>query len=433
MLGQYRRGPGGRNWRTSAPKKVETPSPPYGTLLKSIEVKDLDGESTSFSQTATITDSRLVASYNWVDGNTVEPTILVPGKPPRWTPLTEAMNLAQDSGEYFRDKNAARYPKHPMEPAVLALLATDPAVRTKLDVIGCGSTIGNLLRFVRGKDKPFRMLVELVQDTVFFIRRENSPTELLHDVYGYGHTFPEVYTSWEPDVKGSASHQRLVRYSFGGLQLIVRFEGDGYLAKSPSSSEASQDASVDDLISGLPVAANISEKVSSGTKLKVQRAGEVVDQDFIFDLKTRSVNKKNDQDTLGEELPRMWVSQIPNFILAYHTRGVFHDIEVSDVHQDVEEWEKTHNQQLSKLAALIHRIIVEVRGRPDGKLELCNDGSGELEFREQRSEAGDALSVETKALWVKDVDSDEPDIVWAADDDYTACTESCGYCGQCTY
>src|ERR1700749_471756 len=94
------------------------------------------------------------------------------GKPPRWTPLTEATKLPEDSGEYFRDKNAARYPKHPMEPAVLTLLATDPKIRTTLDFIACESTIGNLLRFVRYQAKPFRILVELVQDTILLIRRE---------------------------------------------------------------------------------------------------------------------------------------------------------------------------------------------------------------------------------------------------------------------
>jgi hypothetical protein len=319
-----------------------------------------------------------------------------------------------------------------MEPAVLALLATDPKIRTMLDVIACGSTIGNLLRFVRNQAKPFRILVELVQDTILLIRRENSPTELIPGVYGYGHTFPEAYTCWDPDVKGSISHQRLVRYSFGKLRLVVRFEGDGYLAKTPYSTKTLEDATVDDLIPGLIVAGNISEELSPGTKLNVQRAGEVVGQDIVFDLKTRSVKKK-DLDTLGEELPRMWVAQISKFILAYHSNGVFDDIEVMDVHKEVKEWEKAHNTELSKLATLVHKIIAEVHGRPNGKLELCHDGSGKLQIREQLSDAGDALSTETKALWVKDVSSAETDIAWTGDEDYTACTEACGYCGQCTY
>lgn len=348
-------------------------------------------------------------------------------------PLSKPPKLAEDSGSYFRDKNAARYPNHPMEPSVLAALAANSTTfQSKVDVVACGSTLGNLLRFIRNKDKPFRILVELVHDVVFLIRRENSPTELIPGVYGFGHTFPEAYTSWDPDVKGSASHQRLVQYSFGGLRFIVRFEGDGYVAEKTSQFEASTNAAtVDDLISGLTTG-NISEKVPSGTNLKVQHKGEVVDQSLVFDLKTRSIKKK-EEDTLGEELPRMWVSQISKFILAHHTRGVFEDIEIRDVRKDVEKWEKMHSKELSQLAALVHMIIAEVHNRPDRKLELCNNGSGSLEVRQQRPEAGDALSAGTKALLAKDAESDQIDIAWAKDDDYTACTTACQYCGQCTY
>jgi hypothetical protein len=329
-----------------------------------------------------------------------------------------------------------------MEPAVVALLATDPKIGAKADVFGCGSTLGSLLRFVRGEDRPFRILVEMVHDTVFLIRRENSPTELLSGVYGYGHTFPEAYTTWDPDVKGSASHQRLIQFSFGKLELIVRSEGDGYFAESPFPLKTYQDATADDLVPALLAAGNISETLSSGTKLKVRSAGEVVKQELVFDIKTRSIKKKG-QNILAEELPRLWARHITKFVLAYHTSGVFDEIEVKDIRKDVEEWERTHNRELSKLAAVIHNIIAEVRKRPEAKLELCFDGSSRLEFREQGPGAGDALSAETKALWAKtaaddqvdveQVDVDQADLSWAADDDFTACTEACGYCGQCTY
>jgi hypothetical protein len=65
--------------RRSVRNPSEAPSLPFGTLLKSLEVRDLDVESTSFDQTAAISNSRFVTSYNWLDGNTTEPTILVPG------------------------------------------------------------------------------------------------------------------------------------------------------------------------------------------------------------------------------------------------------------------------------------------------------------------------------------------------------------------
>jgi len=75
------------------------------------------------------------------------------------------------------------------------------------------------------------MLVEKVGKAVFFIRREDSPTELIPDVRGYGHAFPEAFTTWESEVITSASHQRVIKYAFGGMKLLVRFEADGYLSR----------------------------------------------------------------------------------------------------------------------------------------------------------------------------------------------------------
>ena len=97
------------------------------------------------------------------------------------------------------------------------------------DVVGCGSTLGNLLRFAAGADRSFHFKVEYIGKTLFLVRQEQSPTELLQGVRGYGHTFPEAYTTWDFEMRGSASHQRLIQYSFGGLKLIVRSETDGYL------------------------------------------------------------------------------------------------------------------------------------------------------------------------------------------------------------
>jgi hypothetical protein len=77
---------------------------------------------------------------------------------------------------------------------------------SSLDIVGCGSTLSNLLRFCGGLDKDFRFNVDLVGDTIFLIRKESSLTALISDIRGYGHTFPEAYTIWELEVKGSASH-----------------------------------------------------------------------------------------------------------------------------------------------------------------------------------------------------------------------------------
>lgn len=330
--------------------------------------------------------------------------------------------------------------------------------------------MGNLLRFLQGEDKPFRILVDLVGETVFLTRRENTPRELIPDVRGYGHAFPEAYTTWDPEVKGSISHQRVVSYRFGGLSFLLRFEGDGYITGKESNEENSYlttsstntldvDAELD-LLSTAFAGNQLTSKMPGDTDngLKVLRAGKLVKQHNIFDLKTRAIWKKETETfeaTVCDQSKRLWVTQIQNLILAYHTRGVFDDILVRNVQAEVNDWETTHVDVLSRLAALIRHIIDLVRARSDHKIELRHDAVGVLEIREQLADAGDVLSEPMKKLWedgddhrsrdsfpganVPEVDSaleDSRTSGWDEDfvPDFTACSaEDCGYCGRCRY
>lgn len=389
--------------------------------------------------------------------------------------MVEPRQLKPDDGQYFRDPNAAHHPKHPMEPTILAVLAQNAHDTGDSDVVACGSTLGNLLRFIRGEDKQFRFLVELVEGTVFFVRRENTPHELIPDVKGYGHSFPEAYTTWDLNVKGSVSHQRVLSYRFGGLGFLVRFEGDGYILAegederdshtgSSHATEGNAKGAVEWLAMALDQSRVTAAAPSAVSELTVSSAGRLVDQDHIFDLKTRSIRKKQTatfEDTFADQLPRLWVSQVPKFILAYHDRGKFEDITVKDAQKDVKAWEREQARVLSRLAALIHHIIGLVKSRPDGKLELRHARAGSLEVREQLADAGDALPDAVKFLWAKkrcitdDVVSEGErlgygeDLDYGRDDndeeglfdwdersepDFTACSaDHCGYCGRCSY
>ena len=155
---------------------------------------------------------------------------MILGSPPAWAPSGEDPQLKQDSEDVFRDVNSARYASYPIKPAVRSIFALDPEFDLNtVDIMGCGSTLGNLLKFASSQPRPFRFDVDLVGDTVLFVRREISPTAIIEDLKGYGHTFPEEYTTWDADVANSCSHQRIVQYEFGGLRLLLRSETDGYL------------------------------------------------------------------------------------------------------------------------------------------------------------------------------------------------------------
>lgn len=239
-----------------------------------------------------------------------------------------------------------------------------------IDVVGCGSTIGNVLRFANSTDRSFRLYAEMVGNTVFLVRTEISPTEVIEDVRGYGHSFPEAYTTWEPAVKGSATHQRLITYDFGGLKILLRYEGDGYLRdKVGDDSSPAQTAGFptdndhnleeDDIIfQGLGRLKTSGNFPSNAGNLSVKLAGCEVPQKAMFDLKTRSSRREFDME---EIYPRLWLNRTPNFILAYHQFGNFHDIQVRDVAQELKGWEMRNSRSLYALRATLKEIIRAVK------------------------------------------------------------------------
>ena len=394
--------------------------------------------------------------------------------PPKWAPLAVPQKLKEDAGVYYRDRNAARYPEHPMEPAVEAIMTANSTGSVGIDVVACGSTLGNLLRFARGDDKPFRMLVQVVGRTVHLVRRENSPKETIPDVRGYGHTFPDAYTSWDPSVRGSSSHQRIMHYDLGGLGCLVRFEGDGYLPEKTKSNKEKFKAkigsspgdkagtgSVEELTSSLATH-GVSSTVPSGADgpLQMSAAGISVPQQAIFDLKTRSIRRKAEEDAILEsELPRFWLAQIPNFILAYHSSGTFTDIDVHDVRAAAAKWESDKATELRRFGALLRRILEISRAKDDGKLEIVRNAGEPLQVRKQRPDVPASFSPGTMERWerwldggAKDVESDEGEVEedsfesdtisdddgghgdhdWLGDDlDWAICDKDCGWCGRC--
>lgn len=269
-----------------------------------------------------------------------------------------------------------------------------------------------LLRFVRGEGKPFRTLIEVIGRTVFFMRRENAHDEVIPNVYGYGHTFPEAYTTWGANVKGSESHQRVMKYDFAGMSCLVRFEADGYLPSvtqnhhSSRSSEEDPAEAAEDLLSSFENVA-ISNLPASGLKnpetLKISAGGECISQSAIFDLKTRSFRKKV-EDTLGQELPRLWIAQVPYFILAHHKAGRFGDIQVIDARERVRHWEEDQKATLARFADLLKQIVSFAQSLDCGRFEITReDGATVLELRTQCAGAGRVLPLHVANKWDEEV------------------------------
>ncbi|KAF1730683.1 hypothetical protein CRV24_008752 [Beauveria bassiana] len=456
-----------------------TPVAPVGPVLETLSRIDFLRDSMK-AKTARITDCETIASFNWLGERDAH--IVVPGCGHETNPSLGPCKLKEDDGVYYRDRNAAQYPDFPVEPTVESILrmasrAGASIATGEIDIFGCGSTLGNLLRFILGDRLTFRILIEVLGTTVHFIRREKSPQETIPDVRGYGHSFPENYTTWDPAVRGSSSHQRVIKYRFGGLGCLVRFEGDGYLPDKLGTLARKSKRGIDEtrpmekedyrspeeLFSSLAVSHETSSSSKSG--IKITNAGYVVPQRAIFDLKTRSVKRKHqEREIITGEMPRLWLRQIPTLVLAYHSSGFFNDIKIRDVRTGVANWEKQNADSLASFAELLGKIVKFARHKQDGRLEItCNEGDNFLLLRAQTTDIRPAFTPLTGARWRawlmkgssdgtetrKDAQakhysfgvSNAPDDSRVnAEDlyndegvsiDYAACDEECGYCGHC--
>lgn len=285
-----------------------------------------------------------------------------------------------------------------MEPSIRSVLALQPRFDVRsLDIVACGSTIGSLLRSAGAHSKSFRFDVDVLGDTVFFIRRESSPTAIIPDLNGWNHRFVHTYTTWDADVRGSCSHQRLVQYKFGELNVLIRTEGDAYIKEAAAEvttqiepSKNSQPLEI--VLEGMAVS---SQGPGQSNKLKVKMQGRMVPQDKIFDIKTRSSWKTYD---MGEILPRLWANQTPNFLIAYHQTGLFNKPATTRVSQAILDWEEENLPLLARLHALLKRITDVVRDS-DGPFEVSWDGEGPVLITKQTGEARHALPSDLVGLW----------------------------------
>jgi len=231
----------------------------------------------------------------------------------------------------------------------------------------------------------------------------------------------------------------------------VRFEADGYL-----ENELNQEQ---DQVTANPreddndAAARVTLSMDN---IHTRSGGRLIPQHAIFELKTRGAHKK-DEDQMADHLPRMWTAQIPFFVLAFHHYGLFkpEDITVRDVRGDVAAWQDENQKLLRKFSALLEKLVAMARDPEIGKYEVCLQQAGVLEIRKQGGTVSSPLPSPLTWIWADQDDSDsgssfkdvfvgaeasDADVAAhsdADDDDftadYTACSVTCGYCGECSY
>ena len=165
---------------------------------------------------------------------------------------------------------------------------------------------------------------------------------------------------------------------------MVRSETDGYVESAISASDDEKK--------------HIQSSSFDSSAILMQEGGKEIPQEAVFELKTRSTNRKKHYNFL-DHVGKLWLTQTPKFILAYHEEGVFNDIEVKNIKPDVEKWESNNAAGLAWYADLIDRVVSFVRSSGAGWCEVrCRD-EGVLELKAAGPDAGHALPVLLQQRW----------------------------------
>ncbi|KAI1325764.1 hypothetical protein F5Y16DRAFT_256011 [Xylariaceae sp. FL0255] len=433
--------------RDSSPRRAE------GRLIKQFSQGVIDPKLRDVE--LRITNCTYAASYSLHDQSPY--VISVPSQPRAWKPPKLPCTVPHDEGFYLLDHDGARFPNHPLQPAVQAIFTLNPSFNSSgINIVACASSLGQIFRYIRSADLSFRLDVEMVGNTLFIVR--NLKDKVQPGVNGYGHSFLDTFTSEDPEWPETKSHQRIVSYTLANMKLAVRFECDGFLTHDR-----------DGRLHPLTKANFKLDKTIPTGSYPLKKYGNIVPQDSLIEIKTRSAQEKI---SYSDHLPRLWLRQIHNFVNAYHLKGEFGDVEIFDVRQALTEWEATNQKDIRLFISILSQIRAKVKELHPMKVELCRKGTGPLQLRKRTGERRKALSDAWEHRWAtgcpdqqgrnpsfsKDKDDGRnitveegyprrtcsPSPEWICDEsyrsdadafsaDFTACDIECGYCGRCPY
>ena len=339
---------------------------------------DLKAGNTAYHDSIELSEFSVVASYNWLDET--QPTILVPGIPPVWSPPSDVPALNPDTGTRYIDQNKDRMPDSPFEPLICAIQAHRPDFDfSAVDIITDRRSLKQLYGSISGDTQVFEFGIVVIGNSTVFTRAQPESRETIppNKFVGYRQSFEEAYTKIHSVARGSTSHHRLVTYKIGGLQFLVRSGTDAYrpsaigeIRTAPPNSQSGEEEFTRN-IKTLSLDKGISSGLSSFTthELRVRKGGFDVPQAAILELSTHTAARPSIVET---KMVDLYFAQTPCFAEATFRssgprddlaaqRARFEDITIQDVTGLSQKWEKDHQDELSELIDLLKQVTTCAR------------------------------------------------------------------------
>lgn len=311
---------------------------------------------------------------------------------------------------YNPSPDGTHYPTSPLQPTIEAILHTNPSFNTRsVDILACSLTFEHLLRYFMhadpdhsdGSAHPFRILVQAIGNTAFFLPRETEPRDLVPDqkLKGYGARFAEWCTAWGEGVTGSMSHQRVLDYEVGGLRCVVRFEADGYFGDEEMLGTGGFEGqkAADERLTTLS-----GYGAGDGERLFIVDGGADVPQEALFDIETHSAFEAG--QSLGSDYQRMarlWVRQVSSCLVGFHHGGCFNRVQVQDVREEILDWQTARADKIGELTEFLKEVAAAARKKSGQILELSYSPGRGLQL-EAVTNASPLLPEKLATRWAED-------------------------------
>lgn len=258
------------------------------------------------------------------------------------------MALPQDRGLTFRDQNAARMPSSPFQPLFEATSAMNPSFHfDQVDVVVDRSSLSRLLDFSAGRKREnFRLNLHLIHRTLVIERCEKTAFAAIPahtDTPGWGQAFEDSFTRYAEQWKDSASHHRALRYQFGDLSCVVRFEVDACYSGGTSSK--------------ICLATNPIPTKDAGI-LERQQQKAPMRQEWVAEIKTANIKNP---PSIGQNLAQLWFGRTPWLIVGHHQQGNFTSVDITNVVAEFPGWEARNQDILRKMAAVLAQLRMAIK------------------------------------------------------------------------
>jgi hypothetical protein len=293
-----------------------------------------------------LTNYSQVGSYNWSEDE--KGVMIIPGAPRIFRNLNHLFQLKKNVHEQMVDENRYHQAEYPLESLFRAVkLCTPELDYNNIDFVTDRNNLRKLFNFVdKSADKSFRIDFQKIGNFIVLIRNEEKTKEICND---YGKDFEEKVTIPDPDYLVQGSHRRVVKYNFGSLKMLVRFEVD-CVEKNVTTAR-------NDLCSAISKINLNSALKFPDSQLLYKKLGEFKNNEILMELTTKS--------NFNNEFPKhkwnqLFFSRTNFLVIGWHQRGFLRNINKYNFNEVTERSGRRTNSTISSLKKL-HYLLKKIK------------------------------------------------------------------------